>query len=316
MATTDDPKRVHVVAPRRGDGPTGVYEYDVASEAYTRTIYEHPVADVLSFDTGNDGVLRDRVVVSDRKYDIRYLDREYQRYQSVMESFFGPEVNVQIKQWSADETKFLIFIHGPSEPGAYFLFDAETAKIELLFETHPNVDRGALGAMEVMEAVMSDGREIYSYVTHPVGRATEPAPLIILPHGGPQSRDYFDWSFLAEHQVFATRGYRVIQTQFRGGSGYGAAFADEGHLEWGGRIQKDIFESAQVLIDRGLAEPKNIGAWGWSHGGYVAGASTFLNSGVVSCAVAGAGIFDLRYQVLWARRTYGSKSMPAEYAMR
>lgn len=307
-----DKNKWYVIAPRRNDGPTGVYRYDVVTKKYDEVIFEHPEADIFSFSIGNDGTRRDRVVVNDRKFMTQYFDGKYQSYQAGLEQYFGPDQRVRILQWSADEQTVLLYVSGPSNPGEYYMFTVGKP-IQKLFRSHIKVDPAELGEMEVMEATMSDGRNIYSYVTHPVGGKNKKAPLIVLPHGGPQARDNFDWSFIAEAQVFASRGYRVIQTQFRGGGGYGWAFAKEGHGEWGDRIQKDIFESAQVLVDKGLAEKKNIGVWGWSHGGYVAGASTFLNTDMISCAVAGAGVHDLAEMVDRERRTFGNTSVSYYY---
>ncbi|MEO1309928.1 MAG: prolyl oligopeptidase family serine peptidase, partial [Pseudomonadota bacterium] len=308
VGVTNDPDRMLVIAPQRGDGPTGVYEYDVKSRQYTRMIYEHPLADITNFIEDEGGALRQRVIVQDRKFEISYLDVKYQAVQAGLEDYFGPNVNVRIREWSNDEQRAIVYINGPAYPGEYWLFDRKSGSVDLLFRTRENLAREQLGEVEILEAKMSDGRRIYSYVTHPAGGRNKKAPLIILPHGGPQARDSFAYSFIAENQVFASRGYRVIQTQFRGGGGYGWSFAKEGHGEWGDRIQKDVFESAQVLIDRGLAEKKNIGVWGWSHGGYVAGAAAFLNTDVIAASVAGAGVFDLREMINWERNTDGANS--------
>ncbi len=308
VGVTSDPNRMLVIAPQRGDGPTGVYEYDVKTRQYTRTIFEHPLADVTDFREDEGARLRQRVIVQDRKFETTYFDQKYQAIQSGLEDFFGGDVNVSIQEWSNDEQRAVVYVNGPAYPGEYWLFDRRVGSVTLLFRTRDGVSLDQLGEVEILEARMSDGRNIYSYVTHPAGGRNKKAPLIVLPHGGPQARDSFAYSFIAENQVFASRGYRVIQTQFRGGGGYGWSFAREGHGEWGDRIQKDVFESAQVLIDRGLAEKKNIGVWGWSHGGYVAGASAFLNTDVISCAVAGAGVFDLRAMINWERDTDGASS--------
>jgi len=312
IASTDDAAKMIVIAPRRANGLTGVYMFDVKQRKYADVIYEHPRVDISGFSVGNDGIDRYRVTVNDRKVEHFYLDPKYQRVQAGLAEFFGEDLNVRITQWSDDETKMLVYVTGPFNPGEYYLFDAEKQAVNLIFRTH-SFEYAELGETEVMEATMSDGRKVYSYVTHPVGGKDRKAPLIILPHGGPEARDSFDWSFIAEPQVFATRGYRVIQTQFRGGGGYGSDVAREGWGEWGGRMQEDVFESAQVLIDRGLAEKKNVGIWGWSYGGYVAGTAAFKNTDVINCSVAGAGVFDLVESADWERRNFGASSIAYEY---
>ncbi len=314
VGVTSDPNRMLVIAPQRGDGPTGVYEYDVSTRDYTKTVFEHPAADVDNFLEDEGRKTRQRVIVQDRKRETTYLDPQYQELQAQLEEYFGDTVFVSIRDWTVDEKKALIYIEGPTVPGEYYLLDRVAGSISLLFRTHNGVPSVALGEVEILEARMSDGKQIFSYVTHPVGGRDKKAPLIVMPHGGPQARDNFEFGPFPFPQVFASRGYRVIQTQFRGGGGYGWAFAKEGHGEYGRRIQKDVFESAQVLIDRGLAEPKNVCTWGWSHGGYVAAAATFLNADVVACAVAGAsGDLDLIEGVRQEREDFGANSTAYQY---
>ncbi|MEL6364767.1 MAG: alpha/beta fold hydrolase [Pseudomonadota bacterium] len=314
VGPTPDPDRMLVIAPQRGDGPTGVYEFDVKERTYTRTVFEHPRADIDNYISDSMEGERQRVIVQDRKQETYYLDPQDRALQKDLEAYFGEHVTVSLAQWTRDDSKALIYVEGPTVPGEYHLLDASKGSIALLFRTHDDVPDDALGEVEILEARMSDGKQIFSYVTHPVGSKTKKAPLIVMPHGGPQARDNFEFGPFPFPQVFASRGYRVIQPQFRGGGGYGWEFAKEGHGEYGDRIQKDVFESVQVLIDRGLADPKNVCTWGWSHGGYVAAAATFLNADVVACAVAGAsGDLDLIEGVNQERDDFGASSTPYLY---
>jgi dipeptidyl aminopeptidase/acylaminoacyl peptidase len=116
-----------------------------------------------------------------------------------------------------------------------------------------------------------------------------------MPHGGPEARDYpvFDWWA----QAFASRGYVVLQPNFRGSTGYGAAFLRAGYGEWGRKMQSDISDGLAFLVDAGIADPGRACIVGASYGGYAALAGVTLQKGLYRCAVSVAGISDLQKMV-------------------
>lgn len=85
-------------------------------------------------------------------------------------------------------------------------------------------------------------------------------PRVVLPHGGPQARDYphFDWLV----QFIASRGYAVLQPQFRGSTGFGNAFEQAGYRQWGGLMQDDVTDGVQAMIDRCGRAERPVGADG------------------------------------------------------
>jgi dipeptidyl aminopeptidase/acylaminoacyl peptidase len=128
--------------------------------------------------------------------------------------------------------------------------------------------------------------------------------VVVLPHGGPASRDTLEFDWMA--QSFAARGYAVLQPNFRGSTGHGQAFEAAGHGEWGGKMQTDVSEGLAFLAAQGVVDPKRACVVGASYGGYVALAGVTLQQGLYRCAVSYAGVSDLR--ALWqqkARRNGG-----------
>jgi dipeptidyl aminopeptidase/acylaminoacyl peptidase len=113
----------------------------------------------------------------------------------------------------------------------------------------------------------------------------------VLPHGGPQARE--DRSFWFLSQFLASRGYAVLQPNFRGSSGYGHAFEDAGEREWGGKMQDDITDGTQWLIDEGIADPDRICIVGWSYGGYAAAMGAVKTPELYRCAASINGVLDL-----------------------
>jgi dipeptidyl aminopeptidase/acylaminoacyl peptidase len=116
-----------------------------------------------------------------------------------------------------------------------------------------------------------------------------------MPHGGPGQRDYpgFDWWA----QAFASRGYAVLQPNFRGSSGYGATFQNAGHGEWGRKMQSDLSDGLTFLVQSGIADPQRACIVGASYGGYAALAGVTLQKGIYRCAVSVAGVSDLSKMV-------------------
>jgi dipeptidyl aminopeptidase/acylaminoacyl peptidase len=132
---------------------------------------------------------------------------------------------------------------------------------------------------------------IPAYLTLPPSRPTAPGPLVVLPHGGPQARDYpsFDWIV----QFLASRGYAVLQPQFRGSTGFGDAFREAGYRQWGGLMQDDVTDGVRAMIEQGIADPHHVCIVGISYGGYAALAGATFTPQLYACAVSINGVSDL-----------------------
>ena len=120
-------------------------------------------------------------------------------------------------------------------------------------------------------------------------------PLIVYPHGGPQSRDWLAFDPLA--QYWASQGYLVFQPNFRGSTGYGKAFEEAGYQQYGGRILDDIESGIRALIKAGYADPDRICVAGMSFGGYAAVAMAAFKPGLVKCAISINGLHDLPFRI-------------------
>ena len=185
----------------------------------------------------------------------------------------------------------IIYVSGPREPGEYHLFDGETGLIEPLFSTRPRLPQDALADVEIIRYPARDGMQITGYLTNPIGGAGPTTPLVVLPHGGPETRDVYGFDLLA--QYFAAQGYAVFQPNFRGSSGYGGAFARAGYREWGQAMQDDITDGVNALIEQARAARDRICIVGFSYGGYAALMGGATTPDLYQCVVAGAAVTDL-----------------------
>ena len=137
-----------------------------------------------------------------------------------------------------------------------------------------------------------DGLDIPAYLTLPPNRAPKNLPTIIYPHGGPATRDQLTFDWIAA--FLASRGYAVLQPNFRGSSGYGEKFEIDGYGQWGLKMQDDVTDGVKKLIADGISDPKRICIMGASYGGYAALEGAASTPDLYACAVSFAGVSDLR----------------------
>ena len=219
-----------------------------------------------------------------------------------------PDQNVQLVSATPDYTKFIISTEGPSDPGTYQLVDLTAGRAVRIGAQYPGIPAEALGEVRFIHYAAADGTDIPAYLTLPPGRDVADLPLIVMPHGGPQARDEpgFDyWS-----QLLASRGYAVLQPQFRGSVGFGKAHFEAGFGEWGRKMQTDLSDGVRYLAAEGVVDPARVCIWGWSYGGYAAMAGPTIDPGVYRCAAAGAGVSDLPRMLDWERDRSGGRDTP------
>lgn len=289
------PGRYTVIAQRPGDDRMSISEYDVVTREFTKTIFAHPSVDVSSAvtDPFTGQYLGARFAVD--KFESELIDPNLQSVFEALKIYFNHQASIALEGMSADGQILLLKVTGPRHPGDFYFFRRDSNRLDFLFSGRPELE-GSLNPVEIIRPAMSDSVKITSYVTHPAGKKNVPAPLMVMPHGGPQARDYYTFDPFA--QFFASRGYRVIQTNFRGSAGYGEAFVEAGHRQYGKRMHEDVIDSAMALVDRGLAEKKNMCIFGWSYGGYVATSASFMNTNMFSAAISTAGLSDLAASVV------------------
>jgi dipeptidyl aminopeptidase/acylaminoacyl peptidase len=226
-----------------------------------------------------------------------------------VDTYFKKNANVAILAADADATHLLLYVSGPSEPGDYYVYDVARANLQFLISARPWLQPERLSAMEVRRSPMRDGVSISSYLTWPAGARTQ-LPVVVMPHGGPETRDALSLDLAA--QVFAAQGWLVVQPNFRGSGGYGKAFAEAGHRQWGQRMQDDVTDAVEDLVRQGIADRSRIVIYGASYGGFAALAGAVVTPDLYRAAVSQAGVCDLVELLKWQRRQDGADS--ASYA--
>src|SRR5271168_2414870 len=208
-----------------------------------------------------------------------------------------PQYRTTVVDSAADGHRLLVLTTGGNRPGSYFVLtrSRNTASLAPLGAIRPDIPDSALAPVTPITYRARDGLTIHGYITLPPGRTMgdkRPIPFVVLPHGGPSTRDILGFDYLA--QMIASRGYGVLQPNYRGSRGYGGDFEKAGFAQWGLKMQDDVTDGATWLIDQKLADPKRICIVGWSYGGYVALMGAIKTPDLYRCAASMAGVTDLR----------------------
>jgi dipeptidyl aminopeptidase/acylaminoacyl peptidase len=145
--------------------------------------------------------------------------------------------------------------------------------------------------MEPVSYTSRDGLKIHGYLTLPAGSTGKGLPLVVNPHGGPWTRDA--WGFNPEVQFLASRGFAVLQMNFRGSAGYGRSFLESGFRQWGLAMQDDVSDGARWAIEQGIADPERIAIYGGSYGGYAALSGMTSTPDLYACGISYVGVSNL-----------------------
>ena len=196
---------------------------------------------------------------------------------------------------SRDEKQYLVYSSGNGQPGEYFAGDRRNGELALIGEDHPALDPATLAGKRHARIKARDGLELNAYLSLPPGHRPGQdglLPLVLLPHGGPQSRDNLD--FDAQAEFLANRRYAVLQVNFRGSDGYGQAFRLAGLQRWGLEMQDDLSDAVAWAVAQGIADARRVCIVGASYGGYAALMGAVKTPLLYRCAVSFAGVSDLQ----------------------
>ena len=218
-----------------------------------------------------------------------------------------PGRRVSVSGYTRDGRLALAYAVSRANPGVYMLVDFQTNRAEVVGQEYPQLAKVALGEARNISYAARDGYKVPAYLTLPPGREARGLPLVVLPHGGPRARDSgyaFDWWA----QFLASRGYAVLQPQFRGSTGFGEAHMRAGYRQWGQLMQHDVSDGVQHLIAEGVADRTRVCIAGASYGGYAALAGAAFTPELYACAISVAGVSDLIEMLRWEENRYGLES--------
>ena len=161
----------------------------------------------------------------------------------------------------------------------------------------------------------NDGLEIHGQLFIPVGaKSGDKRPALIFLHGGPIRQMLLGWHYMyyysnsyAMNQYLASRGYIVLAVNYRSGIGYGRAFREApGRAGRGATEYQDVVAAGKFLQSRADLDPKRIGLWGGSYGGYLTALGLGRNSDLFAAGVDFHGVHD------WPTDNWDGKNIPPD----
>lgn len=236
----------------------------------------------------------------------RFIDSEHvdaRVYQQLEAAFNG--LHVEVTSATRDGKLAVVAVSGDRLPTDYYLFNAETKQANFLLASRQWLDPALLSERKPVSFKARDGLLLHGYLTLPRDKAVEKLPLVTVVHGGPHGpRD--GWLYDYEAQLLASRGYAVLQTNFRGSGGYGSRFEEAGWRKWGTTIQDDIADGVNWAVQSGIADPERLCIYGASFGGYSVLAQLTRQPDLFKCGFAFVGVYDLEMlyevgDVQWSR---------------
>jgi acetyl esterase/lipase len=315
VSASDQPMRHYVLARPPGKDRMGLYLYDIEKESFGDVIVENPKYDITSVRISRDGK---RVLWYCYTAHVRVCESTEPRTNAHMRGvrkYFKENANVFVYDAAQGNESFIMYVYGPSEPPSYYYYRTKEATIELLGLENSVFSDKALPVASVVSWKARDGKELTGYLTRPPNSdGAKNLPLIAYIHGGPEARDAL--TFDTYVQFLTARGYAVFQPNFRGSSGFGKAFIESGHGEWGRKMQDDITDGLDHLVKQQVADPARVCIVGASYGGYAALAGTTFTPDLYKCAVSMAGISDVAEMLKHEKKRFGGDSETFEYIKR
>ena len=310
LGITPDGKSIIVVM--QSDDGSGLKQFNLA-DGSPQTAPDIPWADIGPVEDPAThrviGVMHDGLAA-----EYKFFDPADQRVWDGLANAF-PGENVVLESWNDDRKIVVVRVDGKRDGAAYFMIDRNTHKATFLGPVYSGIDLPDVADRTLISYKAADGMTIPAFLTLPNGKAPKNLALIVLPHGGPAGHDDMQFDWLA--QGLASRGYAVLQPEFRGSDGSGWDLLTAGYGQWGRKMQSDLSDGVRFLAGQGTIDSKRVCIVGASYGGYAALAGATLEKGVYRCAVSDSGISDLHAFLQWKRdRIHYSDSTALRYENR
>lgn len=282
-----------------------LFRYDIA----TQKLEDEPLVALSGFDLNPDLILDSKTdqlmglnYVADQE-GTAWFDKDMRNLQKAIDAALPKGRTNKLYCGRCASTRFfLVRSRSDRQPGEYYIFDRQMVSLLRIGATRPWLQEAALGRRSFERVAARDGMSIPVYITRPASAQDKQAlPTVVLVHGGPTVRG-FDLGYERDAQFLASRGYLVIETEFRGSYGYGTKLRKAGWKQWGLAMEDDLADATNWAIKQGLADPKRICIMGGSYGGYAALMGPIRNPELYRCVVASSAVtdIDMMFDLHWS----------------
>ncbi len=276
---------------KKRNGRYALYSIRLDGSRAETLVAENPRVDIDNVVRFGEGQKVIGYTYTEEKRETVYFDPEFRELATSLSKALPKTPLIEFTDASRDGRKLLIFAGSDTDPGRYYLFDRDKKALAPLMIARPELEGRTLASVKSVTVTSSDGTPIPAYLTLPPGKDPKGLPAVVLPHGGPESRDVWGFDWLP--QFLAARGYAVIQPEFRGSGGFGDIWLNQNGFQGWRTSIGDISASAKWLSAQGIADPNRVAILGWSYGGYAALQSAATEPSLYKAVIAVAPVTDL-----------------------
>ncbi|GGY45865.1 prolyl oligopeptidase [Pseudoduganella albidiflava] len=244
-------------------------------------------------------------------YATEWLDADMKALQEKVDALLPGLVNLISLPRRPEAPFVLVTTYSDMQPRTYFVYNRDTGKLDLLGQSQPKLDATKMGRQHLVTYPARDGLPIPALLTLPHGaKSTDKLPMVVLVHGGPWVRGAV-WEWSADTQFLASRGYAVLEPDFRGSTGHGAKHLTAGFRQWGRAMQDDVADGTRWAIEQGVADPARICIAGASYGGYATLMGLIKDPDLYRCGINWVGVTDIK--LMYGGSWFHSSDLPAQY---
>ncbi|GAB2985173.1 S9 family peptidase [Mucilaginibacter puniceus] len=274
-----------------GRDKSALVEINPITRKEERVIYASDKADIQRAEYSRNKLRLDYASWEEAKPKKHFLNADAERtYNNLQKKLSGNEISINDRDTA--ENKFIVSTYTDRNPGAVYLYELKKDKLTKL-EDNSYINPDKLSEMKPISYKATDGTEITGYLTLPKGSSQTNLPVVVMPHNGYPFGVRNSWGYNAEVQFLANRGYAVFQINYRGSSGFGKAFYNAGFKEIDGKVQQDITDGVNWLINKGIANPRKIAIMGRGFGGFLALNAVSTQPKLYNCAITRDGIINI-----------------------
>jgi dienelactone hydrolase len=274
------------------NAPDGIYAFDTTTRQ-REIVYRDDNTSPSSYLYSPEDESIYGAVFEDGKPRVEYIDADnpYAKQLRAVQASFKDAMVVPTS-YSKDGALALYVVYSDRIPADYYLFDRKANRVSYIASKANWFKPEMLSEMRPISLKARDGLPLEGFLTIPRGSDGKNLPLVVNPHGGPFG-DSDQWGFNFEVQLLASRGYAVLQLNYRGSGNYGRAFEHAGYKQWGGAMQDDLTDATRWAIEQGIADPHRICIYGASYGGYAALMGVAKEPSLYRCAIGYVGVYDM-----------------------
>jgi dipeptidyl aminopeptidase/acylaminoacyl peptidase len=283
---------LYVRAHNRRD-TSAIYRYDVAKKA----LDAEPVLSAKGYDFVG-GLVEDRAGVLGVRYwtdslGTAWIDERLKQLQAKLDSRLPGTINNIDVPYRGEVPFVVVQVFSDTQPGVYLLYNTQTDKLMRMGTALPDIDPQKMAHRNLVHYKARDGLDIPAWLTLPPGaKADQKLPMVVLVHGGPWARAGY-WRWDPDSQFLASRGYAVLEPEFRGSTGFGGKHFKAGWKQWGLAMQNDVADGARWAVAQGTADPSRICIAGASYGGYATLMGLVNDPDLYRCGIEWLGVTDI-----------------------